>query len=441
MSAPLPLPVLTHRAVLALAVPVMLSNASTSLIGVVDTAVVGQLPNPAHIGAVAVGSLVFSFAFWAFSFLRMGTTGLTAQAFGAGDRAEIAASLGRALFVAAAVGGVLVALQWPIRRIAFALLGASAEVEALAGDYFDIRIWSAPATLANYALFGWFIGVGRTGIALVLQLVLNGANILLDLLLGLGFGWGVQGVAAGTVIAEIVAAATGGVLAWRHFAKHGGRVPLARLLVADKLERMLSVNADIMLRTLAMICIVVWFVDGGAAQGDAILAANALLLNCVSVAAFFLDGIAFAVEALVGRAVGAAHRTALLLAVRLTTFWAAAMAVTISLAMFVFGPAIIDLLTVDAVTRGAAREYLAWAACVPILGVWAFQLDGIFIGATRSADMRNAALATLAIYGIAWWLLTPLGNHGLWAALAISYVARAATLLHYYPGLVRSVPA
>ena len=441
MSRPAPpIPVLTHRGVLALAVPVMLSNASTPLIGVVDTAVVGQLPDPAHIGAVAIGSLIFSFVFWAFSFLRMGTTGLTAQAFGAGDRGEIAASLGRALVVAAAVGGLLIALQWPIHRIAFALLGASAEVEGLAGGYFDLRIWSAPATLANYALFGWFVGLGRTGIALALQLVLNVANVSLDLMLGLGFGWGVQGVAAGTVIAEIVAAVTGGVLAWWYLAKRGGHVPLARLLVTDKLRRMLRVNADIMLRTLVMISIIVCFVDGGAALGDTTLAANALLLNCIAVGVFFLDGIAFAAEALVGRAVGAAQRAALLLAVRLTTYWAVAVAIAISLALFVFGPTIIDVLTVDVATRALAREHLAWAASVPTLGVWAFQLDGIFIGATRSADMRNAAFATLAIYWIGWWLLTPFGNHGLWAALAVSYFARAGTLLYYYPGLVRSVP-
>jgi MATE family multidrug resistance protein len=212
------------------------------------------------------------------------------------------------------------------------------------------------------------------------------------------------------------------------------------LLVTDKLRRMLCVNADIMLRTLAMISIIFWFVDGDAVLGDTTLAANALLLNCIAVGVLFLDGIAFAAEALVGRAVGAAQRAALLLAVRLTTYWAVAVAIAISLALFVFGPAIIDVLTVDAATRALAREYLAWAASVPTLGVWAFQLDGIFIGATRSADMRNAAFATLAIYWIGWWLLTPFGNHGLWAALAVSYFARAGTLLYYYPGLVRSVP-
>lgn len=442
MSAAVPpLPALTHRGVLALAVPVMLSNVSTPLIGVVDTAVVGQIPNPAHIGAVAIGALIFTFVFWAFGFLRMGTTGLTAQALGAQDHGEVAASLGRALLIAVAVGAALIILQWPIRGIAFALLDASTDVETLARGYFDIRIWAAPATLASYALFGWFIGLGRTDIGFALQLVLNVVNAALDLLFVLGFGWGVQGVAAGTVIAEVTAAVVGGVLAWRLLRQRGWRAPLARMLVADKIKRTLAANVDILLRTLCLIMVLVWFVANGAAESDAVLAANAVLLNCVSVAAFFLDGLAFAAEALVGRAVGAAQRAAFLTAVRLTTFWAVAIAVVISVMLLVLGPAIIDRLTVDESARVEARRYLPWAALVPVLGVWAFQLDGIFIGATRTAEMRNAALATLAIYLAAWWLLAPLGNHGLWAALGVSYLARAGTLFYYYPRLVHSLPA
>jgi MATE family multidrug resistance protein len=432
---------LTHRGVLALAVPVMLSNASTPLIGLVDTAVVGQIPDPAHIGAVAIGALIFGFVFWTFSSLRMGTTGLTAQAFGAGDRGEIAASLHRALLAAAVIGVLLLVLQWPIQRVAFGLLGASEEVEALARSYFDIRIWSAPATLANYALLGWFIGLGRTDTGLVLQLVLNVTNIALALLLGLVLGWGVPGVAAAAVFAEFVAVAVGLVVARRWLAREGSRAEFTRILDPVKLRRVVGVNADIMIRTLAMIGIVVWFVQGGATQSDATLAANALLLNCISIAAFFLDGIAFAAESLVGRAVGAARRAALLLAVKLTTIWAVAIAAVISLVMFAAGPATIDMLTVDAVTRLEAREYLVWAACVPLVGVWAFQLDGIFIGATRTTEMRNAALATLALYLAVAWALAPFGNHGLWAALTFSYFARAGTLLWFYPKLVRSVPA
>ena len=438
---PQPKSALTSREVLAIAVPVMISNLSTPLIGLVDTAVVGRIPNPAYIGAVAIGALLFTFVFWGFGFLRMGTTGLTAQAFGAGDRDEVASSLGRALLIAAAVGSGLVALQWPIREIAFRLLGGSAEVESLARDYYDVRIWAAPATLANYALLGWFIGLGRTDVGLVLQLVLNLVNIALCVLLVVGFGWGVSGVALGTLLAEWIAAGVGLALALRHLRALGAWFAKARLMNATALKRTFVVNADIMIRSLSLICVWVWFVAQGAAQGDVVLAANAVLMSFVTVAVYLLDGLAFAAEALVGRAVGAAHRAGLVAAAKLTTVWSAAIAVLITAALIAAGPALVDFLTVDDAARAAARTYLWWAAFVPLLGVWSFQLDGIFIGATRSAQMRNAMVATLAIYLVAWWLLAPYGNHGLWGAFYVSYVARAGSLLWYYPALVRSVPA
>ena len=247
---------LTHRAITKIALPVMIANISTPLIGVVDTAVVGQIPDPAYIGAVAVGSLIFSFAFWAFGFLRMGTTGLTAQAFGARENDEVSASLGRALLIALAAGTALIALQWPIREIAFGLLAGSEQVEFLARGYFDIRIWAAPATLANYALLGWLIGLGRTDIGLVLQLVLNLTNIALDALFVLGFGWDVRGVAFGTVLAEWSAAGIGLMIAIRHLRRFGGLWSLERLLAVDRLRRTMSVNGDIMIRSLALLSLI-----------------------------------------------------------------------------------------------------------------------------------------------------------------------------------------
>lgn len=431
---------LTHRTVLSIAVPVMISNISTPLIGLVDTGAVGRMPDPAYIGTVALGALVFTFVFWAFGFLRMGTTGLTAQAFGAGDQEEIAASLGRALLIAAMVGCLLIALKWPIREIAFALLEGSERVEALARDYFDIRIWAAPATLVNYALLGWFIGLGRTDIGLVLQLVLNLTNMVLDVLFVLGFGWGVSGVAFGTVLAEILAAGVGLAIALRHVRRSGVAWSRVRLFEPQRLARTLGVNGDIMIRSLALIFVFVWFTAQGARQGEVILAANAVLMHFVSLAAYFLDGPAFAAEALVGRALGAGDRAGFIRAARLTTLWGAGLALLVSLALAAAGPHFIDLLTVEPATRATAREYLWWAAAAPVLGVWAFQLDGIFIGATRSADMRNAMLLSLVIFLAAWWALTAFGNHGLWAALYVHYVARIGTLFRYYPALLRSVP-
>ena len=293
---------LTHRAILVIALPVMISNISTPLIGVVDTGVVGQIPDPAYIGAVAVGSLIFGFVFWAFGFLRMGTTGLTAQALGARADAEVSASLGRALVIALTVGAGLIALQWPIREAAFALLEGSERVEILARDYFDIRIWAAPATLANYALLGWFIGLGRTDIGLILQLVLNLTNMALDALFVLGFGWDVRGVAFGTVLAEWGAALVGLLIAMRYLRRFGGLWSKERLWIVDRLKRTIAVNGDIMIRSMALIFVYVWFMAQGARQGDVILAANAVLMHLVSMSAFFLDGLAFAAEALVGAA-------------------------------------------------------------------------------------------------------------------------------------------
>ncbi len=417
----------------------MISNVSTPLIGVVDTGVVGQIPDPAYIGAVALGALVFTFLFWAFGFLRMGTTGLTAQALGAGDTGEVAACLGRALMIAISAGAGLILLQWPIGQTAFLLFDSSPQVEQLARSYFDIRIWSAPAAFVNFALLGWFIGLGRTDVGLILQLVLNLTNIALDALFVLGFGLDVTGVALGTLLAEVVAAAFGFVVAARYLRRLGGIWSLDRLLIRSRVRRTIAVNGDIMVRSLALVFVFAWFMADGARQGDVILAANAVLMHFISMGAYFLDGLAFAAEALVGRAIGASHRAGLRATARMTTLWSAAFAGAISLALIVFGTLVIDTLTVDAAVRAASRTYLPWAAAAPLLGVWAFQLDGIFIGATRSVDMRNAMLTSLAIFLVAWWLLTPYDNHGLWAALYVHYLARIATLSYYYPRLVRSV--
>jgi MATE family multidrug resistance protein len=432
---------ITHRSILAIAVPIMISNLSTPLLGVVDTGVIGQIPDASLIGAVALGALIFNFVFWAFGFLRMGTTGLTAQAFGADNAHEIRASIGRALLIAAVVGVCLILLQWPIRQLAFWLLEASERVEQLAQSYFDIRIWAAPATLANYALLGWFIGLGKARTALLLQLVLNVSNMLLDAWFVLGLDMGVRGVATGTVIAEYLAAAVGLLVAAQHLHVIGGKWEAARLFEPARIARTIAVNRDIMIRSLSLIFVFSWFIAQGAKFGETVLAANAVLMHFVAVSAYFLDGFAFAAEALVGKAVGAAHRAGLTQASRMTTWWAGGVALFATLILVLFGSTFIDILTVEPGVRSIARQFLPWAAMAPLVGVWAFQLDGIFIGATRSADMRNAMLMSAGIFLVAWYLLRPLANQGLWAALYVHYAARTFTVLYYFPGLRRSVPA
>ncbi len=434
---------LSHGAVLAIAVPIILANVTTPIIGLVDTAVLGQLGDPHFIGGVAIGAMIFNLLYWAFGFLRMGTTGLTAQAEGSGNMGEVGATLMRALLIAGTAGILLIVTQVPISALSFTLISGSEAVETSAAEYFSIRIWGAPAALANFAFLGWFIGMGRARTALVLQLVLNGLNAILDIWFVLGLGLEIKGVAYGTVISEVVAALAGlwlaiGMLKRRHI-----RFDASRILDRNAIRRVLGVNGDIMIRTMAVIFAFTWFTAKSAEAGDVILAANAVLMTLTQTAAYFLDGFAFAVETLAGQAIGAQRINRFRDAVRLSTLWAILFS-TIASAIFWFGGGmIIDFLTVNEEVRSVARVYLIWAAIVPITGVMAYQLDGIFIGATRTADMRNMMLLSLAVYILMWATLTPLfANHGLWAAIVIFLSLRAITLGLRYPALVRtSFPA
>lgn len=434
---------LSHGHVLAISVPIILANVTTPLIGLVDTAVLGQLGDPHYIGGVAVGAMIFNLLYWAFGFLRMGTTGLTAQAEGSGNRAEVGATLTRSLLIAAAAGTLLIVCQVPISQISFALISGSDAVETSASEYFAIRIWGAPAALANFAFLGWFIGMGRARTALVLQLLLNGTNAVLDAWFVLGLGLAVKGVAYGTLIAETLAAVAGLWLAFSMVRRRGIRIDTSHILDRTAIRRALSVNGDIMIRTVGVIFAFTWFTAKSAEAGDVILAANAVLMTLTHTAAYFLDGFAFAAETLSGQAIGAQRINRFRDAVRLSTLWAVIFSTVASVVFWFGGGLIIDFLTVNEEVRAAARVYLIWAALVPITGVMAYQLDGIFIGATRTADMRNMMLLSLALYLFMWALLTPLfANHGLWAAIVIFLSLRAITLGLRYPALVRgSFPA
>ncbi|MFZ3033998.1 MAG: MATE family efflux transporter [Parvibaculum sp.] len=431
---------ITHGRVLRLAGPIILSNISTPLLGLSDMIVIGRIPDPAALGAVALGATIFNFVYWGFGFLRMGTTGLTAQALGEEDDLEVSANLARALLVAGVIGAALIALQYPIGFAAFALLKGSAEVQSLAHGFYSIRIWSAPFTLANFALLGWFIGRQKAKTALALQLFMNLLNIALNIGFVVGLGWGVKGVAAGTVMAECAAVLLGGYLAWKSF-RHDGpnQWVRARILDATQITRMLTVNRDIMLRTFCLIFAFAFFTSQGARAGDVTLASNAVLGQFIAFSAFLLDAFCAATEALVGQSIGARNREALDRTVALTGLWAGVTALGMTLILFATGPFIITLLTTSPEVRAAANVYLPWAAMAPVLAVWCFLLDGIFIGATRSVEMRNAMFIALAIFLGSWWVLAgPYGNHGLWASLLIFYVARALTLLPFYGSVRRA---
>ena len=418
-----------HADVLKIALPITLSNATVPLIGFVDTVVIGQLGQPHLMGGVAVGALVFTMLYWAFGFLRMGTTGLTAQALGAGDNREIAGHLLRALMVAG-IGGVLVILlQGPIRVSALWVTGGSPDVVAAATLYFDVRIWAAPAGLVNFALLGWFIGLGRAGTAFGLQLLLNLGNVALAILLVLGMGYGVAGVGVAALIAEYVAAVVGLATALAMARRLGVSAPVSDAFDGMRLRRSFAINADITVRTMATFFVLTFFTAQGAAAGDVTLAANALLISMKNIVVYLLDGFAFAVEALVGRAIGAKDRATFRRAVALSTWWAGGFALILSAGLWFIGSAVIDLSAKSGEVQTAARTFLAWAAVSPIIGVWCFQLDGIFIGATRTRDMRNMMLLSVVVFFVAWSILGPaFGNHGLWAAWMVFYVARATTL-------------
>lgn len=421
-----------------LAWPIILSNVTTPLLGMVDTAVVGHLPGPEHIGGVAIGAVTFTSVFWLFGFLRMGTSGFAAQANGAGDADETAAVLGRAILLAMALGLLMLALQTPIWWAARDLFDASPAVQRLAGEYFAIRVWTAPATLMNYALLGWFIGLQRSRLALVVQLWLNSTNIVLDLVFVVGLEMGVPGVAWATLVGEWSAAILGLLIARRILLRRGAAVDLGRILALDQLGRFFRANADIMVRTACLIFSFAFFTREAAQFGDLVLAANAILLQMVHMTAYGLDGFAFAAEALVGTALGRRSREALRNAVVASTVWAALVAVAIALVYLAAGDAVIALMTDQMDVRAKAAEFIPWVALYPLIAIWCFQLDGIFIGATQTADMRNAMLISLAVYMAAALTLPDIwGNHGLWAALTVLNLARSASLAFLYPRVER----
>ena len=429
-----------HTRVWRLAGPIILSNLSVPLLGAVDTAVMGHLPDPAYIGGVAIGGLVFSYVYWGFGFLRMGTTGFVSQAAGAKDADEIRAVLARGLILASALGGLVIALQIPLALGAFTVIEASAKVEGLAETYVFIRIWGAPAALTTYIAIGWLLGMQRAGATFVLTVFLNGLNIALSLLFVVGLGWGIEGVAYATLIAEWSAALLGLVLVGRRLPKIGGAWRWRLIGDRARLLRMLRVNLDIFIRSLCVITGFAWFTARGAIFGDTVLAANAVLMIFQNFLAHGLDGFAHATEALVGTAIGARDRAALRAAIRVATFWAAICAAIYTLIYLVGGGAIIALLTSIDGVRAVALVYLPYVILSPFLSVWSFQLDGIFIGATRTAEMRNAMLLSLAIFLAAEQVLTAaFDNHGLWIALLVFMVARAATLAIWFPRIERGL--
>ncbi len=424
---------ITPARVLKIALPIVLSNATVPILGAVDTAVVGQMGQAAPIGAVGLGAVILASVYWVFGFLRMGTSGLAAQARGAGNRAETGAVLIRALLIAGAAGLGIVVLQGLLIWAAFRLAPTSAEVSAMARQYLAIRVWGAPATIALYAVTGWLIAVERTRAVLVLQLWINGINMGLDLWFVLGLGWGVPGVAAATLIAEWSGLAMGLWLCRDAFADPVARA-WGRILNRVRLTEMARVNGDILLRSVLLQGSFTAFVFLGAGQGDVTLAANQVLLQFLSITAYALDGFAFAAEALVGQAVGARLPAQVRRAAVVTSGCGAVGSGLLAAGFWFGGPTIIDLMATDPAVRMAARDFLPWVALGPLIGIASWMFDGIFIGATLTREMRNAMVLSVAVYAAAVALLLPaFGNHGLWGALMVLNAARGISMAALYP--------
>ncbi|OJV27374.1 MAG: MATE family efflux transporter [Sphingomonas sp. 67-36] len=433
--------ILTRRVIFAQAWPIILGQALVPLVGVVDTTVIGRTGNAATLAGVALGVTTVNLIFWTFGFLRMGVTGLTAQTLGAGGGEELRALLLRALLLGLGLGIALLALSPAIVPLALSLMQVPASAAEAAHAFTTARFAGAPAALGFYVINGWLLGLGRTRLALACQVAFNGVNIALDVLLVAGFGLGAWGAGIGTSIAEWVALASGLWAARQVLGPGWWRIGRRATFAPGAFRRLLSVNADIMIRTVALLLLFTWFARAGARLGAVPLAANHVLMQFVSVSAFVLDGFAFTAEARVGAAIGAGSRAALLRAARLTGEFSLAGGLAFAAVIAAAGPWLIALVTHDPAVQRQALAMLPYCALVPLLGMPSWLLDGIFIGATRGRILRNAALVSLALYLATDTMLRGWGDIGVWIALLASYLYRAAALGVALPRLVRSVDA
>jgi len=454
--APLAALDVSYGRILRLAWPASVAASITPLLGIIDVWALGRSTRPLDIAAVGLAASIFSLAYWTFGFLRMSTAGLTAQAAGQGDMDAVRLGFLRALIFGAAIGGMLTALQWPLGQLAFTLLSidseASAATFASAQTYFAIRIWGAPFALATYACLGWLTARGHTDYLMATAVGMTAINIVLNLWFVLGLGWGASGIAAGTLIAEVAGFAIAFALVVRVLCQDGPlrlTAPRADLLRADQLRRMLGVNRDIFIRTLLLAFSFVWFIQRGSAFGDVTLAANQVLLQLFMLSGLAIDGTAIAAETLVGQSLGrAAVRTAgareAAHAAYRRVLWrgfvlAGLIAVGFCLVYAVAGDRLLLLLIESGPIFETARRFWPWVLISPMIVMLCFQLDGIFVGATRSREMRDSMiLAALVFLPTSLWLGGRFGNHGLWLAFSLYFLMRAGTLFVFLPRIDRS---
>lgn len=415
------------RQILQIALPSIVSNITVPLLGLIDVAIVGHLGSPAYIGAIAVGGMLFNIIYWIFGFLRMGTSGMTSQAFGKRDLPEVTRLLLRAVGIGMTVACALIILQVPIRQAAFTLIHPTEEVKELATLYFHICIWGAPAMLGLYGLSGWYIGMQNSRIPMYIAITQNIVNIIASLCLVYLCGMKVEGVALGTLIAQYAGLFMGAVLWYHPYGRLRKYIVWRGVLQKEAMVRFFQVNRDIFLRTLCLVAVTLFFTSAGASQGEIILAVNTLLMQLFTLFSYVMDGFAYAGEALSGRYIGARNREAFTDTVRHLFVWGGIMAVLFTLAYALGGNAFLQLLTDDTNVTAAADTYFYWALAIPVTGIAAFIWDGVFIGATATrAMLLSMAAAAVSFFALYYGFRSFLGNHALWLAFLAYLFIRGA---------------
>jgi multidrug resistance protein, MATE family len=431
---------MTHRTYLSLAIPLMISTMTTPLLGAVDTAVVGQLPDPAYIGGVAVGTMIFNTMYWLFGFLRVSTSGFAAQAYGAQDSKQCFLYLVRPFFIALVIGILFILFQWPIKHIALTLIHPDEKVMVFADEYFSIRIWGSPFALANYVILGWLIGMSRVKISLFLQVFMNLLNIVLDLFFVNILHQGVKGVAAATLISEVAAFLIGMYIVLKSLNLRLSVISNNELWNVGEFKKMMVVNRDLFIRTICLLTMFNVFTAKGASFGTEILAANAVLIQIHYLMAYFFDGFANASSILVGKAVGANDETLYKRTLSLSAQWAIISPLFIMLIYILFKDSIIPLFTKNQDVIELVSSYSVWITIFPLAASFGLILYGVFTGATETAPIRNSMLISLVVYIAFLLIFIPVyHNHGLWLAFIIFSLGRSLFLAMYVPKLNRTL--
>lgn len=429
---------MNHKKYLALALPLTFSTVTTPLLGAFDTAVVGQLPDPAYLGGVAIGAVIFNTMYWLFGFLRVSTSGFAAQALGAKDELQETLSFVRPFLIALLIGLIFLILQNPIANTAMALLNPAQDVEALALDYFNIRIWGVPVTFINYVILGWLMGMSRIRLAVTIQIAMNLLNIALDLLFVVVFSWGVAGVASATLIAEVSAMLLGIYFLVKRTQFTFNLLPMREVFEASALKKMVSVNQDLFIRTVCLLLVFNIFTYKSASFGTETLAANAVLIQIHYLMAYFFDGFSNASSILSGKAVGSKDGGLYKRTLALSSQWALFTAAFLTASYWLFSEPVIRLFTGIPEVIAIADHYSVWLLLFPISTSIGIIFYGIFTGATDTAPVRKSMMLALALFLAVYFLAVPaFGNHGLWLAFIAFSAGRSVFLSLYIPRLSR----